>query len=610
MSATPTSQSGEKRATSSAPNRPVHPQPSPAGEAQRVRTRSAADPTQQTKQSNKYNEARKFLSANHLMAENTLCTTQTLAGVLLLMAENYRMSENVAKALKYTAEVMQHIDGQCQGCANASEVPPLIKKLQEDLSADLNQKLNALEQKLASPPAHDQIEAAVKEIGNAAQSIKTSISDIGSTIAQVTDTSSQLANTATSYRDALLKSGEQQQQLQQHSNRPNPGQPMQLDPKILRDIDRKQRQILIDTHDATLLETSLAGIKERLSTAITGITDPPPPKDASILDVNKLRKGGITVVFKERSTAEWVQRPEVATNFTKALADDASIAKRLFSILVPRIPITFNPADQTHLREVEECNEIPQGTIAKARWIKPINRRDPKQQAAHAIFSLTEVNIANICIRDGIYVCGLRTHPCRLKHEPMQCMKCRRWGHFANACTANSDTCGTCGGDHRTNVCNSKEKTYCVSCKSDDHPSWDRDCPEFRRRCAQFDENYPENNLPYFPSSEEWTLTPRPNRLQFSEKFPARYSVSAYPQPSQTHRSQANRSTGKQRKQQKTMANQSTMDQFIGQNGAPRRAENMASNPGLDFTDEAPGNPFPEFDRTNFGASPQPEGWD
>lgn len=183
-------------------------------------------------------------------------------------------------------------------------------------------------------------------------------------------------------------------------------------------------------------------------------------------------------------------------------------------------------------------------------------------------------------------------------------------GSFANACTASSDTCRTCRGDHRTISCNSKEKKHCVSCKSDGHASWDRDCPEFHRRCAQYDENYPENNLPYFPSNEEWMLTPRPNRLQFSEKFPARYSISAYPLPSQTHWPQTNRNTGKQWKQQKARTNQSTIDQFIGPSSAPGMAGNAETNHGLDFIDDTPGNHFPDFDRTNFGASPQPEGWE
>ena len=127
-------------------------------------------------------------------------------------------------------------------------------------------------------------------------------------------------------------------------------------------------------------------------------------------------------------------------------------------MLVPRIPLTFDPTEDSHLREIEECNELPKGTIFKARWIKPINRRTPEQRAAHAIFALKDPKLANICIRDGLRVCGLRIFPSRLKHEPMQCMKCRKWGHFASACTASVNTCGTCGGNHRTNECTVKDK--------------------------------------------------------------------------------------------------------------------------------------------------------
>jgi hypothetical protein len=120
---------------------------------------------------------------------------------------------------------------------------------------------------------------------------------------------------------------------------------------------------------------------------------------------------------------------------------------------VPHIPLTFDPTEAGHLQEVEECNELPTGSIIKARWIKPAYRRAPEQRATHTIFALKDVMTANICIRDGLYICGLRICPSRLKHEPMQCMKCRKWGHFTNACTAMEDTCGTCRGKHRTNEC-------------------------------------------------------------------------------------------------------------------------------------------------------------
>jgi hypothetical protein len=276
---------------------------------------------------------------------------------------------------------------------------------------------------------------------------------------------------------------------------------------------------------------------------------------------------------------KWLQAPGVEQEFTAGIATDASITKCIYSLLVPRIPLTFSPSNDDHLREIEESNDLPVGVISKARWIKPEYRRTPEQRAAHAIFAFRDISIANLCIRDGITICGLRIRPSRLKQE-RQCMKCRQWGHFAYSCTAPVDTCGTCGGEHRSNECRSKDKTHCVSCKADDHAIWDRDCPESRRRCDQINENYPENNLPYFPTNEDWTLTSRPGRLQQTEKFPSRYAVSALQQPEQTHRVPATKIMSKQRKQHpsKVPANQSTMDQFIVP-GNPQRPEPGMSLP-------------------------------
>ena len=202
-----------------------------------------------------------------------------------------------------------------------------------------------------------------------------------------------------------------------------------------------------------------------------------------------------------------------------------------------------------HLREIEECNSIPLGSIAKARWIKPVYRRTPGQRAVHAIFVIKDIDTTNICIRDSIKICGLHLHPCRLKHEPMQCMRCRKWGHFANACTAPADTCEAWGEEHCTNECANKDKTFCVSCRSDTHTSWDCNCPVFRRRCGQFNENYPENNLTYFPTEENLTLTPRLQRLQHTDKFPASYAVAPLQQSERMTWEPPVRNQGKQRKQ-------------------------------------------------------------
>ena len=143
-------------------------------------------------------------------------------------------------------------------------------------------------------------------------------------------------------------------------------------------------------------------------------------------------------------------------------------------------------------------------------------------------------------------------------------MKCRKWGHFTNACLAETNTCGTCGGDHRTKECTTKDKVHCVSCNSDLHPSWDRDCPKFLQRHAQYDENYPENELTYFPTGEDWMLTPQPSKVPLSEKFLQMYNVNPIPtcQPPQP---QMNGQPSRQCRQKaiKLPPNQNTMDRYI-----------------------------------------------
>jgi hypothetical protein len=146
-------------------------------------------------------------------------------------------------------------------------------------------------------------------------------------------------------------------------------------------------------------------------------------------------------------------------------------------------------------------------------------------------------------------------------------MKCRKWGHFANACTADMDTCGTCGGMYRTKDCSSKEKIHCVSCNSNTHASWDCNCLEFTRHCRQYNENYPENSLTYFPTHEDWTLTLQPSKIPYEEKFPSRYSVSMLPPPRQNTHNPAPKGTGmgRQHRQRpiRLPQGQSTIDKFV-----------------------------------------------
>ena len=573
-------------------------------------------------------DAHKILLNEGCLNDESNITHHTILSTLTSLIQKYSATtpQDLAKALTALASLLKQANDTASGSASQFEptVTALSQKVGERIEKTMQNEMDKMstlfksalaEQcKALSPP-----ESLVETV----TTLKQVASEMSKSINEATTATSQINDTALNYKQALLRTTTQAAQAQQV--RANIDQHTgeaempawtrhaeshdQVDPKIIRDMDRKARQILIDTMDPDITEASQAEIKEKVNAAIMKITAPTPPKDTTVLEVTKLRKGGFTILFKEKEVVNWLQDPGAEFKFTSEVSRDASIVKRSYSLLVPRIPLTFDPTNEEHLREIEECNSIPVNTITKARWIKPVYRRIPGQRAAHAIFTFNDITITNECIRDGLKVCGLHIRPSRLKHEPMQCMKCRRWGHFAHACVAPADTCGTCGEEHRTSECSNKEKTYCVSCKSNMHPSWDWECPEFHRRCDQFNENYPENNLPYFPSEESWTLTPRPIKLNRSERFPSKYAVTATQQPEREVREAPSKAQNKRSRQRnpKIPQNQSTMDQYINAENPPK-----ANPPTMNNADAAAptDTTFPTFNYNTPEEGQAPRGWE
>ena len=101
----------------------------------------------------------------------------------------------------------------------------------------------------------------------------------------------------------------------------------------------------------------------------------------------------------------------------------------------------------------------------------------------HCILTMLSVKTANIIIRDSFYIHGKKVYPSKLKKEPLWCLKCHGWGHKASQCSAEVDTCGTCGNTHQTTVCKEEINKWCVSCQSPTHTSWDCQCPAFLSCC-------------------------------------------------------------------------------------------------------------------------------
>ena len=431
----------------------------------------------------------------------------------------------------------------------------LEKSLQEEMDKMSTNIKNALadQSKTLSPP---------ESMTEAVNTLKQVAADMSKSINEAQVATSQITDTAFTYKQALLQTATPQPMKAQYA-RPHAGA-TEEDAKymISMGIDKKARQVLLDTTKGEDSYLNSHQIKEKAMMALAEII-PAPPQGTEVEDIIKLRNGSLILQFSTKETAEWLRIPTNEAAFTRRFDPDTTIRDRVHPIMVPRIPITFDPGNPVHLREVEEANGLPTNTIKKARWIKPEYRRAPNQSCAHAIFTITTVAIANILLKDGINVCNARTFPTKLKHEPKQCMKCRKWGHFAAGCRALTDTCGTCGGQHRTNSCNVEDKKFCVSCRSDTHTSWSRNCPEFIRKCAEYSSFHPENNLVYFPTDEDWTTTARPNKIAFEDKFPTCLNVGSLPPPNRTERQLPTRPINKQNKRPNTKDSTQALGNFF-----------------------------------------------
>jgi len=336
---------------------------------------------------------------------------------------------------------------------------------------------------------------------------------------KVTNTTTKIVSEANSYRDAIL-------------SRPSQTNKLKANPKVLSDMDCRAKQILIDIFDNktdSILNKSLTSIVEKANEILESIEDADKPKDIKVLAALKARKHAILLTLNSKEAAKWLRIVPNEVAFTGKFSAESHIRERLHNLIVPRVPTTFKPGNDEHLRELEETNGLYKGTVRKAKWIKPIGRRRADQTHAYAIISLTSVDFANIIIRDRLFICGTKVRPKKQKQEPIQCMKCRCWGHFASECPSESEVCGNCRDTHRTNQCLNKSKTHCVACGDDTHASWNRNCPEFIRRCHILNERNPENAMPYFPTEYDWSLTVRPDRIPTEDKFPTKYAVNDIP---------------------------------------------------------------------------------
>ena len=216
------------------------------------------------------------------------------------------------------------------------------------------------------------------------------------------------------------------------------------------------------------------------------------------------RSGGTVIEADSDEVAAWLSNSTNQGRLCEKLGPKAEFRTRSYNIIAFNVPTDIDPEVDSHRLEICEANGLDPTTIVSVKWAKAVDKRSPNQRTAHLLLSLDDANAANRAITNGLLICNKKCQVERTRKEPIRCLKCQGWNHFARDCVTEKDICGNCAGPHRTSSCRVNERS-CVSCKANDHASWSRACPTFVKKIAEFNARNPDNSLQYFPTADAWT---------------------------------------------------------------------------------------------------------
>ena len=248
--------------------------------------------------------------------------------------------------------------------------------------------------------------------------------------------------------------------------------------------------------------------------ASDGGDDPPPPPAPS-------RAIRSVAIFDRPSILLEFNSPESKLMFTDLCNDNpqlllevghkARIRPRAYSVIFRFVPCNggFNPSDSTHLRNIERDNDLPNRSIISASWCKRPDRHAPNQATATLKVACSTPDSANQLLTGRIRV---EDHLVDVRKDiriPVRCVKCQGYGHIQDSCIG-TERCANCASEfHIADTCD--RAPACVSCGPDSrHPSTSPACPTFVSKCNALDGRFPENSMPYFPSTSPWTWAAAP----------------------------------------------------------------------------------------------------
>ena len=273
----------------------------------------------------------------------------------------------------------------------------------------------------------------------------------------------------------------------------------------------KRRQVLVNFVRAADLELDyldehMLSRKAVESLNTTWVAAPEPkPAIPKLKAATLLRNGGLLLELDTADAADWLREETPRDSFLANMGSGAKIKDRTYQVILQFVLVQFKPDETDHLRQLEAFNDLPESSILKAEWIKPIKNRKATQKVATMRLYFKDANSANAILKGGASIFNKRTVPKKPKREPIRCLRCQCFGHERRDCQGVTPRCAICADRHETDDCIADPNhPKCSNCR-DHHPSFDRECPMFREKCRQIDGRCPENKLAFYPTNATWT---------------------------------------------------------------------------------------------------------
>ncbi|KAG1726348.1 uncharacterized protein EDB91DRAFT_1061666 [Suillus paluster] len=270
--------------------------------------------------------------------------------------------------------------------------------------------------------------------------------------------------------------------------------PLQVD-RALGHAALQARQILLDPLPGGTLfpsKTLKHDIATKIKTTLKAARDDTTP-EGTICSITTLHNGGIIVELETELLAKWLNNQPGKSALESHLDIPVLFHQHQYPLVLEYLPIQMQIEQEDFLQQIEQENQLETSALTSIRWIKPPTKCSAEQWKAFALLHITDVQIANDIIHEGLCLESERFSARKDRREPMRCTKCQKFNHIAKNCTSSQDTCGTCRNQHRTSACNSYHTTHCTNCRSQQHTSWSCSCPKFIKCCKELDDKYPEN---------------------------------------------------------------------------------------------------------------------